>query len=157
MRPSADGDKCCPLIPHSEACSSRCHDFGRAESRTDDATVPVREDAFAHGDAFNPQSMIHFAPEPALSSHIRQKNLFACYATADKNMPGADFHVDLQDLPFEDKSYDFFICSHVLEHVPDDRKALRDLYRITWPGGCGLLMAPVCMEIKKPWKTPPDR
>jgi SAM-dependent methyltransferase len=94
-------------------------------------------------------SMIHFAPERALSRHIRQKNLFACYATADKNMVEANFHVDLQDLPFKDESDDFFICSHVLEHVPDDGKALRELYRITRSGGCGLLMVPVCMEIKK--------
>ncbi len=96
----------------------------------------------------SPKRMIHFAPEPALSKHIRQKQYFASYQTADMSMPGVDFHADLQSLPFESGTFDFFICSHVLEHVPDDRKAIRELHRITRPGGSGLLMAPVDSAIE---------
>jgi SAM-dependent methyltransferase len=99
-------------------------------------------------------SMIHFAPEPALSSHIRQQRHFASCETADMDMPEVDFHVDLQNLPFQDNAYDFFICSHVLEHVADDRKAIRELYRITKPGGGGLLMAPICRAIDRTMEDP---
>lgn len=98
--------------------------------------------------------MIHFAPEPALSKHIRQKRYFASCETADMEMPGVDHRVDLQALPFEDDSRDFFICSHVPEHVADDRKAIRELYRITRPGGGGLLMAPICPDIGKTQEDP---
>ena len=96
-----------------------------------------------------PKHMIHFAPESALSRHIRKEQYFASYQTADMSMAGVDFHIDIQSLPFENDSYDFFICSHVLEHVPDDRKALQELYRILRPGGFGILMAPICLGIEK--------
>lgn len=69
-------------------------------------------------------------------------------------MPKVDFHVDLQNLPFKNDTYDFFICSHVLEHVADDRKAIGELYRITKPGGSGLLMAPICMDIDQTIEDP---
>jgi predicted Zn-dependent protease/SAM-dependent methyltransferase/sulfatase maturation enzyme AslB (radical SAM superfamily) len=101
-----------------------------------------------------PEAMIHFAPEAALSRHIRQKRYFASYETADMNMPDVDHRVDLQALPFDDDSCDFFLCSHVLEHVPDDRKAIAELYRITRPGGGGLLMAPICFDMEKTLEDP---
>jgi SAM-dependent methyltransferase len=48
---------------------------------------------------------------------------------------------------YADDQYDFFICSHVLEHVDDDKKALRELYRILKPGGQGILMVPVVLGL----------
>ena len=86
---------------------------------------------------------IHFAPEAGLSNLIQGKNWFGCYHTADLMMESTDFKVDLMQLPFSDNSYDFFICSHILEHVEDDTKAMRELYRILKPGGKGILMAPI--------------
>ena len=48
-------------------------------------------------------------------------------------MAGVDDVVDITDMPmYADGSFDFFICSHVLEHVSDDRRALNELYRILW-------------------------
>lgn len=91
--------------------------------------------------------MIHFAPEQALSNFIRKIDAFEDYQTADLMMEGVDHKVDLMDLPFADDSYDFFICSHVLEHIPDDNKAIRELFRITRPGGCGILMAPIVIDL----------
>ncbi|MNN13180.1 Demethylrebeccamycin-D-glucose O-methyltransferase [compost metagenome] len=64
-------------------------------------------------------------------------------------MEGVDHHVDLMDLPFENESVDFFICSHVLEHVPDDRQAIRELFRITRKGGLGILMAPIIVGLQR--------
>lgn len=91
--------------------------------------------------------VIHFAPEQNLSSFIRKLNIFDIYQTADLIMESADHKVDLQDLPFADNSFDFFICSHVLEHVSDDLKGIRELYRITRPGGRGILMAPIIVNL----------
>ena len=48
---------------------------------------------------------------------------------------------------YGDSSVDFFICSHVLEHVEDDRKALRELYRILRQGGQGILIVPIILTI----------
>jgi len=91
--------------------------------------------------------ILHFAPEPALSGFLK-KLKFANYKTADFNMKNVDYQVDLTCLPFDNFSYDFFICSHVLEHVNDDEKALGELYRILKPGGSGILLAPISAEIE---------
>lgn len=96
--------------------------------------------------------VIHFAPEPALSQRLQQ--IFASYETADFAMEGVHHKVDLQHLPFADESYDFFICSHVLEHVDSDDKALDELYRITSRGGSGILVAPVIVGLDKTVEDP---
>lgn len=94
------------------------------------------------------ERLIHFAPEPALSKKIRSMNLFCDYKTADVSMPDVDYHVDITGLPFEDESFDFFICSHILEHVADQDKAMSELFRITSKGGCGILMVPITVGLK---------
>lgn len=103
-----------------------------------------------------PQSarVIHFSPELGLSNLIRNLNLFNDYQTADLNGPNVDHNVDLLDLPFESDSFDFFICSHILEHVQDDRQAIRELFRITKPNGCGILMAPIIVGLEKTIEDP---
>ena len=64
-------------------------------------------------------------------------------------MDHVDFKVDLLNMPLEDASFDFFICSHVLEHVESDDQAIKELYRITKKGGCGILMAPIIVGLEK--------
>lgn len=96
--------------------------------------------------------VMHFAPEEALSKRLRK--LFDHYETADFSMDHVDHKVDLQDLPFSDESYDFFICSHVLEHVASDDQAIRELFRITRSGGCGILVAPIIVGLEKTLEDP---
>jgi SAM-dependent methyltransferase len=86
--------------------------------------------------------VIHFAPEVALSAKLRSLKVWD-YKTADLLMEHVDFKVDMMGMPFENESYDFFICSHVLEHVESDDQAIRELFRITKRGGSGILMAPI--------------
>ncbi len=95
------------------------------------------------------QGMIHFAPEAVLSQWIRREKFFRRYVTADLSMAGVDHKVDLTHMPFGDSSFDFFICNHVLEHVPDDRAALGELFRILKKGGCGILLTPVSVGLLK--------
>ena len=77
--------------------------------------------------------MLHFAPEPFLREYFSRR--FGQYETADLNMKGVDHNVDLQQLPFEDETYDFVFASHVLEHIPDDEKAIAEIRRILKPNG----------------------
>lgn len=97
--------------------------------------------------------VIHFAPEPSLSNELR-KQWLAGYKTADLEMEGCDYKVDMMQLPFEDESYDFFICNHVLEHVRSDDKAIAELYRITKTGGRGVLLAPISTELEHTLEDP---
>lgn len=88
--------------------------------------------------------MLHFAPEPFFRKFFSER--FQQYETADLEMRGVDYHVDLQNLPFPDATYDFVFASHVLEHVPDDHKAIREIRRVLKPGGLAILPVPVISE-----------
>jgi SAM-dependent methyltransferase len=96
--------------------------------------------------------VLHIAPEAALSKRFRL--MFANYHTADFGMDNVDYKIDIQDMPFSDGSYDFFICSHVLEHVESDNLAIRELHRITRTGGCGILVAPIILGLEKTAEDP---
>lgn len=97
--------------------------------------------------------VIHFAPEAALSKKIRGFVSFE-FETADLQMDGVDYKVNMMNLPFVDESYDFFICSHVLEHVESDDQAIKELYRITKHGGCGILISPIVAGLEKTLEDP---
>ena len=86
--------------------------------------------------------VLHFAPELALMNQFKKlKNL--SYDTVDLNSPIADIKADICDLPFLDNSYDFILCNHVLEHVIDDDKAMRELYRVLKKNGLGIFQVPI--------------
>lgn len=85
--------------------------------------------------------VLHFAPEQAFYNRFRKmKNLD--YTTTDLNSPLADVKADICNLPFKNNSYDFIFCNHVLEHIPDDTKAMMEIYRILKPGGTAILQIP---------------
>ncbi len=87
------------------------------------------------------KKVLHFAPEQAFYKLFRnQKNLE--YTTTDLLSPLADVKADICDLPFEDNQYDIILCNHVLEHIPNDSKAMQELYRVLKPGGMAILQIP---------------
>jgi SAM-dependent methyltransferase len=61
-------------------------------------------------------------------------------------MDGMDYNVDIQELPFEDQTYDFIFASHVLEHVPNDKKAIAEIRRILKFDGIAILPVPLVVE-----------
>lgn len=88
-----------------------------------------------------PHKVLHFAPEQAFYKRFRQmKNLD--YTTTDLYSPLADVKADICNLPFADNSYNIILCNHVLEHIPDDIKAMQELYRVLKPGGMGIFQIP---------------
>ena len=95
-----------------------------------------------------PKKFLHVAPEQAFYKRFRkQKNLD--YTTTDLYSPLADVKADICNLPFEDNSYDIILCNHVLEHIPDDTKAMQELYRVLKPGGMGILQIPQDLSREK--------
>lgn len=93
-------------------------------------------------DFFNAENkLLHFAPEQCFLKRFRElKNLD--YTTTDLLSPIADVKADICNLPFEDNSYDVIFCNHVLEHIPDDTKAMQELFRVMKPGGWGIFQIP---------------
>ena len=110
----------------------------------------VRESDIGRG-AMTLPKMLHIAPEVALMRKF--KKMYAStpdrYVTADLESPLADMHFDVQQIPLEEESFDAIICNHIMEHVEDDGKALRELYRILRRGGWGVILSPVELEREK--------
>ncbi|GAB5565852.1 MAG: class I SAM-dependent methyltransferase [Winogradskyella sp.] len=85
--------------------------------------------------------VLHFAPEQCFLKRFRSlKNI--TLTTTDLESPIADVKADICNLPFEDNSYDVILCNHVLEHIPDDTKAMQELYRVMKPNGWGIFQIP---------------
>jgi len=93
-----------------------------------------------------PMRVLHVAPEARLRHAIVRRQ--ARYETTDLRMPGVDFHCDLTSIPRPDASYDAVLCSHVLEHVADDRAAMRELRRVLAPGGFGVVQVPIASKLE---------
>jgi len=84
--------------------------------------------------------ILHFAPEKALRRALRDNPR---YKTADLVQRGVTHRVDVTQLPMASETYDAVIANHVLEHIDDDRLAMRELFRVLRPGGSALLTTPV--------------
>lgn len=88
------------------------------------------------------KKLLHFAPEQAFYKIFRnQKNLE--YTTTDLLSPLADVKADICNLPFKDETYDIIFCNHVLEHIPDDTKAMTEIFRVLKTGGMAILQVPL--------------
>ena len=73
--------------------------------------------------------VLHFAPEQAFSKRFKKMpNLD--YVSTDINAPLAEVKTDICNLPFQDNEFDVILCNHVLEHIPDDTKAMKELYKV---------------------------
>ena len=95
--------------------------------------------------------LLHIAPEqPFLKRFRAMKNLD--YTTADLVSPIADVKTDIRDLVFEDESFDFIICNHVLEHIDDELKAMQELYRVLRKGGRAILQVPMDYNLEETYE-----
>ena len=91
------------------------------------------------------RQVLHIAPEPCLRV-IFKKTVGRAYRTADLLDPTVDLKIDICNIALPDNSFDVILCSHVLEHVPDDQRAMREFSRILKPNGYALIMVPVTSE-----------
>ena len=89
--------------------------------------------------------MLHVAPEPHLS-RLFQKATSVDYLSADLGASNAMVKMDIMDIQYSDNTFDVIYCSHVLEHVFDDRKAMREFYRVLKPSGWAILQVPIVAD-----------
>jgi SAM-dependent methyltransferase len=91
-------------------------------------------------------SVLHFSPERGLSAALRsQRNLKYATSWYEADRP-ADFHLDLTNLAQPDNSWDVLIVYHILEHIPEDRKAMREMLRVLKPGGWAVVQVPTRVQ-----------
>jgi SAM-dependent methyltransferase len=99
------------------------------------------------------RSLLHFAPEWTLRHRLRQVRDLR-YVTADLYDEDVDLQLDITALDLPDGSFDAVLCSHVLEHVDDDAAAMRELARVTAPGGWCLVMVPLDLRRQETYEDP---
>ncbi len=104
------------------------------------------------------RSILHVAPEPGLKNFIKKEFPNTDYADLDsgegESGDVASYKYDLCDLPHPDNCFDLAICSHVLEHIIDDRKAIKELFRVMKPEGTALILLPIFNDLEKTFEDP---
>lgn len=108
----------------------------------------------------NDLDILYFAPTNPIVDNLRESG--TNIITTDLVMDKVDVNSDITHLPFCDGTFDLIICSHVLEHIPDDRAAISEMYRVLDYGGEALIMIPKDKNRKQTYEddsvvSPEDR
>lgn len=102
-------------------------------------------------------SILHVAPEPQVAPRVRRAALR--YVSGDLNAEFGPERLNLLHLPFADREFDAVVCNHVLEHIPDDQQAIREIHRVLRPGAWAILLVPDVTSLRTvetPDITDPD-
>ncbi|MBN4072123.1 class I SAM-dependent methyltransferase [Flavobacteriales bacterium AH-315-E23] len=86
--------------------------------------------------------LLHIAPEAILQAHFKQSSKLD-YISADIDSPLADIKMNIQDIPYENNYVDAILCYHVLDHVDDDKEAMREMFRVLKPGGWAIIQSSI--------------
>lgn len=112
-------------------------------------------------DLFAPvrKRLLHVSPENVISKRLR-KHPTIDYLSSDLESKQAMVQMDITAIEMDDDTFDVIICNHVMEHIPDDRRAMTELLRVLKPGGWAILQTPIVGESTyEDWsiQTPDDR
>jgi SAM-dependent methyltransferase len=91
------------------------------------------------------KKILHIAPESCFESRLR-KNFGNNYITADLIAPSAMVKMDITCIQYPEQSFDIILCSHVLEHIQDDKQAMKEIYRVLKNNGFAILIVPISNE-----------
>lgn len=89
-----------------------------------------------------PRRLLHVAPEPAIA-RILCGLPNVDYLSADLSGDHVMVRMDLTNIEYADGSFDAIVCSHVLEHIPDDSKAMKEMFRVLSPNGLAVIQVPI--------------
>ena len=107
--------------------------------------------------AFDPgrkYRLLEFAPNEALPKKLKGYP-FIAYRSADLSRKTVDERVDLTAMHrYADQSVDIILCSHVLEHIIDDRKAMREIRRVLKPSGFAVVLVPLVVGLEETHEDP---
>jgi len=103
-----------------------------------------------------PLRLLHVAPETIFyRKFVKQPNID--YYPADKFnklYPAGTHYIDILDIEMPDESFDVIICNHVFQYIEEDRKAMKELYRVLKKGGWAIMQVPINKELKKTFEDP---
>jgi hypothetical protein len=127
----------------------RCDAYDR-----DRLTALYLEQVFLTFDPGRTYRLLEFAPGDALHKKLKRCP-FIAYRSADLSRKDVDERVDLTAMGgYADDSVDILLCSHVLEHIPDDRKAMREMCRVLKPDGFAVILVPLVIGVEETHEDP---
>ena len=133
-----------PLIINGKTLDKRCLKcYSQGRQRLGYAFLKDRTDFFTA----TAKKMLHIAPEPCFEQKF-EKLYGTNYITADLYTATVKVKMDIMNIQYEDETFDIIYCSHVLEHVSDDRKAIGEFFRVLKKGGWAILNVPVVRNDK---------
>lgn len=95
-------------------------------------------------------NLLDIAPSQPLQKYLKSLQNIIDYHSADLSSELAEDKIDITDMyMYKNETYDIIICSHVLEHVQDDRKAIKEIYRILKKDGWAIIMVPILLSITR--------
>jgi len=98
--------------------------------------------------------ILHVAPEPCIQQRLLTGH-HVRYLGIDRYDDDANAEQqDLTDLPYPENAFDLIICNHVLEHIPDDRKAISEIARVLRPSGHALITVPIDRDRQATYEDP---
>ena len=105
--------------------------------------------------------VLHFAPEEYFFKlFVNNKNLDYIPCDLNVNKFNKSYKtnivkkIDITKIPLDNNSVDFILCNHILEHIPDDKIAISELYRVMKKGGCAILQVPIDYNLEKTYEDP---
>ncbi len=98
-------------------------------------------------------NVLHIAPEQPFIKKFKNLNNLN-YISADLYSPIVDVKTDIRDMVFADNLFDFVICNHVLEHIDDEQKAMKEILRVLKPGGKAVLQVPIDYSLNETFEDP---
>lgn len=149
LKGGKDKDRYCPIC---EKYSKTFGSFGYTQR--EDAECPSCGSLERHrlswlvidkelqGIKIEEKNMLHIAPEKVFMQKF-DKLFKDNYLTADLNDKRAKLQMDITNIDYPSESFDYIYCSHVLEHIEDDRKAMKELCRVTKKDGWAILLVPI--------------
>lgn len=105
---------------------------------------------------YTPSKLLHIAPRGSLKD-IFKDNRFIEYFPGDKFEKGYYYSkdvikLDARKLDYDDNFFDVIICIHVMEHIKEDKLALKELYRVLKPGGFAILQVPISLKLEETYE-----
>ena len=97
--------------------------------------------------------LLHFAPEQSLKGKFSKLNNVR-YVTTDLQESHVSLNSDIQNLPFKDNLFDIVICSHVLEHIPNDQKGMMEIFPVLKKDGWAILQVPLNEDLEVTYEDP---
>jgi len=96
---------------------------------------------------FENKLILHIAPEKHVRLLLECNSPSGYYSGSLKFRPNTP-RMDITNIPFGDNHFDLIVCNHVLEHIPNDRMAMGELFRVLKPGGLAILQVPISLKIR---------